>query len=425
MIFRRMKNATSPRLEPSLSAMPTSAGLRELIPADAQIVTDLRLAVLAERHILSGWSVWMLAGVLSAALGWAAWASLDEVTLGMGAVVPSTQEQSVQTVDGGVLGAVLVREGDRVSRGDVVAHMDITRAGAFYREGAAKATALQVQAARLRAEATGSALLFDAQLRADAPELVSLEAATYRSRAESLRAAIAGKEKTLQLARDELRMTAPLAQKGIVSDVDVLRLRRQIAELEGQMVDQRNKFRADAAAEQSRVESELRALGETVTGREDQVRQSTLRASVSGIVKSVRVAAGAVLKPSEEVLVLIPTEGALLVDAKIRPSDVAFLRPGLPAKVKISAYDFSIYGALSGKIESISPDTVADETRRGETFYRVRVRTDQQQLHDSHGKPLPIIPGMTATVEVLTGKRTVLAYLLKPVLKARDALRER
>jgi adhesin transport system membrane fusion protein len=303
--------------------------------------------------------------------------------------------------------------------------MDITRAGAFYREGAAKATALQAQAARLRAEATGSALLFDAQLRADAPELVSLEAATYRSRTESLRAAIAGKEKTLQLARDELRMTAPLAQKGIVSDVDVLRLRRQIAELEGQMVDQRNKFRADAAAEQSRVESELRALGETVTGREDQVRQSTLRASVSGIVKSVRVAAGAVLKPSEEVLVLIPTEGALLVDAKIRPSDVAFLRPGLPAKVKISAYDFSIYGALSGKIESISPDTVADETRRGETFYRVRVRTDQQQLHDSHGKPLPIIPGMTATVEVLTGKRTVLAYLLKPVLKARDALRER
>jgi adhesin transport system membrane fusion protein len=425
MIYGRKKNISGARIEPSFSDLRGAAALRELAPADAQLVTDLRLAVLAERHLLSGWSVWMLAAVLAAAIGWAAWANLDEVTLGVGDVVPSTQEQSVQTVDGGVLGEVLVREGDRVSRGDVVANMDITRAGAFYREGAVKATALQVQAARLRAESRGAALVFDAQLKADAPDLVSLEIATFRSRDQSLRAAIAGKEKALQLARDELRLTAPLAQKGIVSDVDVLRLRRQIAELEGQIVDQRNKFRADAASELSRVESELRAFGETVTGRADQVRQSTLRAPVTGIVKSVRVAPGAVLKPSEEVMVLIPTEGALLVDAKIRPSDVAFLRPGLPAKVKISAYDFSIYGALSGKIESISPDTVPDETRRGETFYRVRVRTDQQQLQDRHGKALPIIPGMTATVEVLTGKRTVLAYLLKPVLKARDALRER
>jgi adhesin transport system membrane fusion protein len=413
-------------LEQQLAAPSrTQDPLRSLPAADADIVTDLRLAALAERHRGAGWSLWIIVLLVAACLFWAAHAELDEVTIGSGQVVPSSREQSVQTVDGGVLGEVMVREGDRVERGQVVARMDVTRSGAFYREGAVKTDALRSAAARLRAEAAGLRPRFDAELRTRAPEVVELEEEAFASRARALDAAEASKRSALRLAQDELRLTAPLADKGIVSEVEVLRLRRQVTDLQAQIVDQRNKFRSEAAADLARTETELRTLGEAVTGRADQVRQSTLRAGVSGVVKSVRVASGAVLRPGEEILSLIPTDGALLVDAKIRPSDVAFLRPGLAAKVKISAYDFAIYGAMAGKIESISPDTVADEQRRGETFYLVRVRTDSQALHDGAGKPLPIIPGMTTTVEILNGKRTVLDYLLKPVLKARDALRER
>lgn len=396
-----------------------------LRPGDADIVTDLRMAALAERHPWAGWSLWTAAALLGSGLYWASWARLDQVTIGAGQVVPSTREQSLQTVDGGVLDALLVREGERVERGQVLARMDVTRSGAFYREGAVKANALRAAAARLRAETGGSEPVFPDELRRNAPDLVSLELAAFQSRAQSLEAAVRSKESTLRLAQDELKLTAPLAAKGIVSEVDVLRLRRQVTELQGQIVDLRNKFRSDAAAELARTETELRALGETVSGRADQLRQSNLRANVTGIVKSVRVAAGAVLKPGEQLLELIPTDGPLLVDARIRPSDVAFLRPGLPAKVKVSAYDFAVYGALQGRIESISPDTMIDELRRGETYYTVRVRTHSQALRDGQGRPLPIIPGMTATVEILNGQRTVLDYLLKPVIKAREALRER
>lgn len=407
-----------------------ATGERERMAAlpqrDLELVTDLRKAALAERHTVHRWSLVVIALLLLCGIWWALWARLDEVTVGSGEVVPYGHEQSIQTVDGGVLEELFVREGDSVEKDQVLARMDPTRSSAFLREGQTKAIALRAAATRLKAEASGREPEFDQQLRQAHPELVQLETRAFQSRRRALLEAVGSRQRALELAQQELSITAPLAAKGIVSDVEVLRLRRQVAELEGQIVDQRNKFYADASAELTKTESELGALDEMVNGRADQVKQTILRAPVRGLVKSIRAGArGAVLRPGEEIMQVLPTDERLIVEAKIRPADVAFLRPGLPAKVKISAYDYTIYGALSGVIEQISPDTVPDENRRGETFYRVRVRTEQASLRAADGRALPIIAGMTATVEILTGQKTVMDYLLKPVLKARDALREK
>jgi adhesin transport system membrane fusion protein len=221
-------------------------------------------------------------------------------------------------------------------------------------------------------------------------------------------------------------MTAPMVEKGLVAEVELLRMRRQANELELQIAERYNRYRAEAANELTRVESDLGQITGLLTARRDQFDRTVVRAPVRGTIKNIRVnTVGGVIQPGQDIMEIVPLEDRLLVEAKVRPHDVAFLRPGLPAKVKLTAYDYTIYGALDGELELISPDTLREE-RRGveETYYRVLVRTRNSSLR-AGGKELPIIPGMTASVEIRTGEKSVLDYLLKPAFRAREALRER
>jgi adhesin transport system membrane fusion protein len=386
-------------------------------------MSDTRAAMLLDANPFAGLSLLLLILVLLAGGLWADYAVLDEVTVATGEVVPSSREQVVQSLEGGILAQLNVREGDVVEPSDILLRIDDTRFSRSFNEGEARSGSLQAKVARLRAEAEGSELHFEP---GTSVQLRALEENLYQSRQNALRQAVAAIARSQQFAKDELEMTAPLVEQGIVSEVDVLRLRRQVNELSAQIQDRRNGFRADARAKLAEAQAELAQLAQSNAARADQVRRTVIRALVRGTVKNIRTTTiGGVIAPGQAIMEIVPLEDRLLVEARVRPKDVAFLHPGLPATVKISAYDFSIYGGIDGEVEHISADTIADEGRNGESFYRIRVSTRKSWIDGPQG-PLPIIPGMVASVEILTGQKSVLDYLLKPVLKTRDAaLRER
>lgn len=396
---------------------------RRLARGYGAFMAEAKAATLLDAHPAAGLSLLLLAVILAAAYYWASRATLDEVTIGYGKVIPSNREQVIQSLEGGILSALLVKEGDVVDKGQVLLRIDDTRFNAALQEGRSRSMALRAAIARLRAEADGRKPVFPPDIR---PELIKPEMDLYQSRSRALEDSLAALRRSYQLADEELKMTAPLVEKGVVSEVELLRLKRQVNELRAQMLDRYNKFRADARAELAKNEAELAAVSEINTARADQVKRTTIRAPMRGIVKNIKVTTvGGVIQPGMDIMEIVPLEDQLLIEARVRPSDIAFLHPGQPATVKITAYDYSIYGGLKGTLEYISPDTITDEKNPHESFYRIQVRTEHAYLHGKEGK-LPIIPGMTATVEILTGHKTVLDYVLKPLLKAKEtALRER
>lgn len=391
--------------------------------ADARFLRDARAAQVAESHPFAGLSLVLLVAALFVGYRWADYAVLDEVTRGEGKVIPSSREQVIQSLEGGILAELLVREGDVVEQGQILLRIDDTRSGASLREGEIKTQVLAVEIARLQAEATGTNPVFPEG--AD-PALVERERKLFQSRTKALNESVASLARNLRLAEEELSMTEPMVARGAVSEVEVLRLKRDIIDLRGRIQDRRNTFRAEARQRLADKQAELAGAAEIVTARADQVSRSTVRAPMRGTVKDIRVTTvGGVIGPGQDIMAIVPLEDRLLVEARIRPADVAFLRPGQPATVKITAYDYSIYGGLTGELVQISADTISDEQNPQLTYYRAYVRTNAGHLEGKDG-PLPIIPGMIASVEVLTGHKTVLEYLLKPVLKVRDsALRER
>ncbi len=407
---------------PAPAAKPTRRDWRDAW-GDRDLLADPRTAALIDANPLAGATLLLLLAILAAAWIWASTSWLDIVTMGEGKVIPSSREQVIQSLEGGILSEMRVREGDIVDAGDVLLRIDDTRFGATFREGKSRQDALRAGIARLKAEAAGTEPVFPADLE---PAAVETERKLYQSRRQTLEEAVGSLAASLRLAQSELDMTAPLVAQGAVSEVEVLRLRREVTELRGRIQERRNTFRAEARGELAEKEAELAATSEMNVAREDQVLRAVVRAPMRGTVKNVKVTTvGGVIQPGADILEIVPLDDQLLVEARIRPKDVAFLRPGLPAMVKITAYDYSIYGGLKGTLEHISADTIVDEKKPEESFYRIRVRTERAWLEGHDGR-LPIIPGMVATVEVLTGRRTVLQYLLKPVLKARDAaMRER
>jgi membrane fusion protein, adhesin transport system len=397
---------------------------------------------------------------------WASWATLDEVTRGDGRVIPSSQVQVVQNLEGGIVSAILVREGEIVERGQVLLRIDNVRAASDLRENRKRHLALLGALARLRAEvgktgidfgpqvlagagevARNEAALFDARQQALASELAILRSQALQRQQElaELQSSLAQLDGSHELALAELKITEPLAARRIVPQIDLLRLKREINDLEGELettrlgieriksaadeADRRIEekslsFRAEAQRELVVVQAEADALEEKVAADTDRVQRTDVRSPVRGTIKQLFVnTVGGVIQPGEDLVEIVPLEDTLLVEAKVRPADIAFLRPGQPATVKVTAYDFSIYGGLDAVVEDISADTITDE--EGERFYRIRVRTTGGALEKA-GAPLPIIPGMTTEVDILTGEKTVLDYLLKPILRAQQtALRER
>ena len=394
--------------------------------ADLDLVDDVYAATLRERQPVLRWGLYSVALVLLVFVLWAAWAQLEEVTTGNGKVIPTSREQVIQSLESGILAEIMVSEGDTVELDQPLLRIDDVRQGASVKEGQSKVDALLAAASRLRAESQGSALTFPVDVQRRAPDLTRNERDTFEARRRSLEASLGAQQQALRLANDELRITEPMAAGGLVSDVDVLRIKRTIAEAKGRLSELSGKFRADAAAELARVESELAGQRAGLTSREDSFRRTVLRAPKRGVVKNIRInTVGGVIQPGQDLLEIIPMDDNLLIETRIRPSDIAFLRPGMEAIVKVTAYDSAIYGWLPAKLVQISPDTLRDEVRRDETYYRALVRTDAAALKTPDGKSLPIIPGMLAQVDIKTGQKSVLSYVFKPVLRAREALRER
>ena len=403
---------------------------------------------------------------VTVALAWAHWATLDEVTVGEGKVIPSRHLQVVQSLDGGVVREILIDEGERVEQGQVLLRIDDTRFASTHEEGWLQYLELTARVARLRAEVEGGEFIAPEEVAKRQPELVASERALFASRkrehasaleilaqqVEQRRQELAearNREGQLgrshQLAKKELEITRPLAERGVISEVELLRLRREVNDLRGELAGTRltiqrgrsalseaqrkieeykEAYRGESLAELNSRQGELSRARALVRGSEDRVTRATVRSPVSGIIKTLRVKTlGGVVQPGEGIVEIVPEEESLLVEAHIRPKDIAFLHPGQRAMVKFTAYDFAIYGGLEAELDRISADTIVDE--QGESFYRIRVRTTRSRF-GTDAKPLPIIPGMTATVDILTGEKTVLDYLLKPILKARrEALRER
>jgi membrane fusion protein, adhesin transport system len=387
--------------------------------------TELQQAMVTHRS----WGTSIILGfsfcVLAAGIAWASMSNLEEITRGNAKVIPTSREQLVQSLEGGIVAELLVKEGQLVEKGQPLVRIDPTKAQSAYAEGRTKISALKGAAARLRAEARGTPLEFPPEVAKDA-EVLRNERSTYNAKKVALDQSVATLQSSRELLRKELSITEPMVEKGLVAEVEVLKMRRQVFDLELQIQERINRYRSEASVELAKVESELGQSNDVLTARADQVKRTVIGASVRGTIKNIKInTVGGVVQPGQEIMEIVPTDDKLLVEAKIRPHDVAFLRPGLPAVVKISAYDFAIYGGLKGTIELISPDTMREERKtEDDTYYRVLVRTDSSSL-SSGGNELPIMPGMTASVEIKTGQKSVLDYLLKPILKVREAMRER
>lgn len=409
--------------------MPWRKSEKGMSAADAEFMNDVQASLLSQTTPGSKLVMWIIIAVLVGGLTWANYARVEEITKGDGKVISRSREQVIQSLEGGILAEMNVREGTVVDRGDVLLKIDPTRAQSSYREVLSKVVGLKASIARLRAEAYAQPLVFDEQVKSD-PAVVAQETKAYESRKRALNDSINSLQRSYGLSMREIHLAEPLAAKGLLSEVELLRMQRQANDIQAQIVERRNRYQSEANTELARLELELGQVSENLIGRADIVDRTTIVAPVRGTVKNVRVnTIGGVIQPGEHILEIVPLEEQLLVEGKIRPSDVAFLRPGLPAKVKITAYDFAIYGGLDGHVEYISPDTLKDDQkaasgRPDDTYYRVLILTDKSTLHAGN-KDLPIIPGMIATVEVRTGEKTILDYLLKPVLKAKEAFRER
>ncbi len=374
---------------------------------------------------LSSLVAWSLFALLVFFITRASLFQLDEVTTGSGKVIPSSHEQVIQSLEGGIIHSLMVREGDIVERGQQLAQLDRTKTESSVLESESRLNAAMATAARLNAEVNDTGLTFPAELDDDV-ELVKQETALYQSRRESLEKGLAGLRRGADLVQRELALTRPLVTQGAASKVEVLRLERQKNELESKITEMKNQYYVRAREELAKANAEMEAQRSVMKGREDSLTRLTFNAPVRGIVKDIDVTTvGGVIPPNGKLMSLVPLDDQMVIEAKISPRDVAFIHPGQKALVKITAYDYSIYGGLEGEVTMISPDTLQDEVKRDVYYYRVYIRTDSNHLTNRQGKEFPVFPGMIATVDIKTGSKSVIDYLLKPLNKAKEALRER
>lgn len=373
----------------------------------------------------AGRIIMVCALMLAAFLAWAAWFEVVEVSTGTGKVIPSSREQVIQSFEGGIVAQMNVAEGDLVERDQVLAQLDPTKTSSSVGESEAKYWAALASVARLRAEVTGKPLNFPPSL-SKSPELIETETALYQTRRRGLEQTLAGIEDSLRLVRSELKITENLAKMGASSRVEVIRLNRQRSELELKANEARSDYLVRAREDLARASAEADSLEQVIRGRNDSLSRLTLRSPVRGIVKDIEVnTLGGVVQPGGQVMKIVPMDERLLIETRIAPRDIAFIHPDQAAKVKISAYDYSIYGGLEGKVVGISPDTLQDEFKPEIYYYRVFIRTEQDSLQNKAGKQFAIVPGMIATVDIRSGEKTILDYLIKPLNRAKEALRER
>ena len=369
--------------------------------------------------------IWIVGIGLLILLTWAWLFKLEEVSTGTGKVIPSSKEQVIQSLEGGILTKLNVKEGEIVERGQVLAQLDPTRFESNVGESESLLIASRATSARLRAEVSGTPLSFPEEVL-KYPKLVKEETALYQSRRANLEESLAGLQQALVLVQQELEMTAPLVAKGAASEVEVLRLKREANDLRNQMNDIRNQYYVKAREELSKANTDVETQQQVVRGKSDTLNRTIFKSPVRGVVKEIDVMTlGGVVPQNGKLMTIVPLDEKLLVEARISPRDIAFIRPDQEALVKITAYDYSIYGGLKGKVTVISPDTLRDEVKQEQFYYRVYIRTDSDKLRNAAGQEFNITPGMVASVDIRTGAKTVMDYLIKPFNKAKEALRER
>lgn len=402
-----------------------AGGYGALAARDLAYVSPLGAAQVVEPAPGALWAVYLMLAAIASALVWAALSQVDIVAKANGRIVPDGREQIIASLEGGILRELLVKEGQQVLEGQALALLDPTRFEAQQAEGDSRRQSLLGAQARLQAEANGAPLKFPPGLPAD---VVAGETESFQARQRGLNQAADTNQRSAALLRRELGVADALSAKGLMSEVEVMRVRRQLNDLELQTQERVNRHRQDAAGELVRVRNELAVLDEQAVVRDDALRRTTLVAPVRGIVKSVKNGTiGGVIAPGAPLIELLPLGSRLLVEARVAAADIGFVKVGQPVKVKLSAYDFALYGALSGSVVSISPDAANDPDKAAApegTWYRAIVRADRDTLKQ-FDKPLELLPGMTGTVEIRTGQRSVLGFLLRPLVKTQEAFRER
>jgi adhesin transport system membrane fusion protein len=455
--LRKLLDAVSKRVQPRIDHWLT-AWRGDPERPDANFVADADYYMIYQEPLRARMLVRTLGVVVAVAIILASVIQLDEITRGEGKVIPSRQLQVLQSLDGGIVSEIAVHEGQVVEPGQLLLQIDSTRFESSAREGQAQLSSLAAKAARLRALAEGKPFEPPAETLKNEPQLVEEERRLYEAKNNELEAQLSIARQQLSQRREdlaemvakrdqagrayelsarELTVTKPLLASGAVSEVELLRLERDVARFRGERdmaaaqiarvqstIAEANKkiqevelnFRNEARRELAETLGKLNALSETNVGLADKVKHSAIRSPVKGTVKRLLVnTVGGVVQPGKDLVEVVPLDDALLLEAKVLPRDIAFLHPGQKAMVRFTAYDFSIYGGLEGKLEQIGADSLTDE--KGNTYYIVRVRTNRPSL----GQDLPIIPGMVAQVDIVTGHKSILAYLLKPVLRAKQA----
>ena len=439
---------------------------RRLPEEDPDFATDVRETILAQTPQGGRLIIWATLILLVIFIVWASFSELEEVTRGEGKVVPSSHVQIVQNLEGGIISEILINVGDKVKKDQLLLKMDPTRFSSSFEENRVKYLSDKAKAARLKAEATGSALVIPEDVLKERPDIAERERQLFQTRRmelgssseikrqqinqrrqelKELEAKLVELNRTHALLQKEIGMIKPLVNKGAASDVEVLQLERQASQLEGEIDRVRHaipaaqaklqesevalrelslSYRSKSSTESSEVLKELDESASSSLALKDRLDRTAVRSPVDGIVNRVMVkTVGGVVQPGMDLVEIVPMHGNLLIEAKIKPSDIAFLRPGQKATIKFTAYDYTVYGALDAELESVGADSITDD--KGNSYFLVRLRTDKNYLGTAQ-HPLPIMPGMVTTVDILTGKKTVLSYILKPVLKARYmALRER
>ncbi|QQK64144.1 HlyD family efflux transporter periplasmic adaptor subunit [Cobetia sp. cqz5-12] len=371
-----------------------------------------------DQKLESHWSrplLWASFLVIALFIAWSSWAEVNEVARGEAKVIPSSRQQTIQSLEGGILDEMMVREGEIVEAGQLLAAIDETRFRSAYMESLSQAQALRATIGRLEAEVLDKASIEFPQEVRDNEALTATERELFTARRKKRDSALNAVSKEITAAQRQLAVIRPLVKRRAVGEMEMLKLDREIAELKGRQAEIRNTYLQDAYAELADKKSELATLEETTVQRRDQLDRTRLLSPVRGVVNNIAITTrGGVIPPGEEIMQITPLEDTLVFETRIRPQDVAFIAPGMPATIRISAYDYAVYGTLEGKVERISSDTLEEETPRGEeSYYRVLVSSETAAL-EHNGETLPIKPGMVATVDIETGERSVLSYLLRP-----------
>lgn len=359
--------------------------------------------------------------VLLTFIAWAAFFEIDQDVRAQGQIIATGRTQVIQAADGGVLAKLLVAEGDQVRAGQLLAVLEKSRVEAGFEESRAKELSLRIALIRAQAEAKLVEPDFGNNYEQRYQKFIDAQRRLYQQRKRTLDQDLASMTEGLAMAREELRMNNALFQGGDVSKLELLRSRRQVVELEGRAMGLRNKYRQEASAEVAKLEEELSSVNAKLAERQSVLDHADLSAPVAGIVKFLRVTTiGGVLRPGDELMQIAPTDDVLIIEAKVAPVDIGLLKVGLPSTVRIDAFDYSSYGGLSGAVTYISPDTLSESGANGQTqtYYRVHVALAVEQDHNAKAGHIVIRPGMTATVDVRTGTRSILKYLAKPVYKA-------